>query len=79
MWELRKVPLLKFGQKAEGSGWEATSMRWHIKDALASEFVYLELIIMMMVTTMITVNTESMPVTGTVLSALQLIVLESSQ
>lgn len=71
--------MLKFGQKAEGSGWEATSMRWHIKDALASEFVYLELIIMMMVTTMITVNTESMPVTGTVLSALQLIVLESSQ
>lgn len=71
--------MLKFGQKAEGSGWEATSMRCHIKDALASEFVYLELIIMMMVTTMITVNTESMPVTGTVLSALQLIVLESSQ
>ena len=51
MWELRKVPLLKFGQKAEGSGWEATSMGCHIKDALASEFVYLELIIMMMVTT----------------------------
>lgn len=71
--------MLKFGQKAERSGWEATSMRCHIKDALASEFVYLELIIMMMVTTMITVNTESMPVTGTVLSALQLIVLESSQ
>lgn len=71
--------MLKFGQKAEGSGWEATSMRCHIKDALASEFVYLELIIMMMVTTMITVNTESMPVTGTVLSALQLIVLKSSQ
>lgn len=54
-------------------------MGCHIKDALASEFVYLELIIMMMVTTMITANTGSMPVTGTVLSALQLIVLESSQ
>lgn len=72
-----KESLLKFGQKAEGSGREATSMGCQIKDALSSEFVYLELIMMM--TTMITANIESMPVTGTVLNALQLIVLEPFQ
>lgn len=74
-----KGSLLKFGQKAEGSGREATSMGCQIKDELSSEFVYLELIMMMMMTTMITANIESVPVTGTVLNALQLIVLEPSQ
>lgn len=52
-------------------------MGCQIKDALSSEFVYLELLMMM--TAMITANIESMPVTGTVLNALQLIVLEPSQ
>lgn len=68
---IKERTLAEVGQKAEGRGREATGMGCQIKDALFSEFVCLELIIMQMMTMMVTAHVESMPVTGTVLRALR--------